>query len=126
MKINRIEISFPVGIEFPAGFDQALDALVNMVCKAYEAQNPTRVMWPAGAGSKPKFSVADSIFLGKAPDADAPDAGEPTFDDSVYEISVAEREDYHGQNPANPERERLRDEALVARKAARAAKAVAP
>lgn len=120
--VVRIEISFPVPVEIPAGWDQALDALVNMVCKAYEAQNPTRVMWPAGNGSKPKFSQADAVFLGKTPDPNAPESGEPTWDDSVYEISVSEREDYYGNNPLNPDRARLREIAMEDSKARREAR----
>lgn len=122
MKTRMIEISFPVDVDFPPGFEQALDALVGMVCKAYEAANPTRVMWPAGTGSKVHWSAADSAFLGVKPEAGAPESGEPSFDDSVYAISVAEREDYYGQNPMNPDRERLQAESREARRAARAPK----
>ena len=81
-KIEKIEINFPVEIELPDGFEQALSSLIGMVCKQYERKNPTRVMWTAGHGSKP---IRD-------------EAHEPTFDDSVYVITVAEREDTSGRN----------------------------
>ena len=32
-KTRIIEITFPVGVNFPPGFEQTLDALINMVCK---------------------------------------------------------------------------------------------
>lgn len=76
-KIRRIEVSFPVEVELPLGWDRALDALVGMVCEAYEAANPTRVMWPAGHGSK----IGNPMWQDP-----------PTFDDSIYAIDVAERE----------------------------------
>ena len=76
MKINKIEIVFPCDVELPRGFEQVLSCLVDMVCKKYEAENKTRVMWPAGHGSKP---------LWREPE-------EPEWDDSVFSIEVAERE----------------------------------
>lgn len=75
-KTVRIEINFQVAVDFPPGFEQALDGLIGMVCDKYEAENQGRVMWPAGAGSK---------ILWREPE-------EPGFDDSVYAIDVAERE----------------------------------
>lgn len=75
-KTKTIEISFPIPVNFPPGFERALDALINMICEAYERENPTRVMWPAGCGCKP-------IWMGM---------NEPEFDDSTFVIEVAERE----------------------------------
>lgn len=94
MKTSRIEIVFPVGVDFPKGWEQRLAALVDEVCEAYEAEHPDRVMWPAGFGSSPCWSKADAAFLGISADPTAPDGGEPTFDDSTYQISVSEREAY--------------------------------
>lgn len=91
MKINAIEIRFPVDVEPPEGFFRALDGLLDMVCKKYQAENPDRVMWPAGSGCKPLFNpytVSDDEPL--------------RFDESIYFIECCEREDYHGNNPHNP------------------------
>lgn len=107
-KITRIEISFGAAVALPDGWERALDGLIGMVCEQYQRENPTRVMWPAGAGSKPQWSQADAAFLGVAATSDAPADGEPTFDDSVYFVDCAEREDYHGSNRHNPEREAIR------------------
>ena len=74
-KRSKIEIIFPVPVEFPPGFEQTLDCLINMVCKNYELNNPTRVMWPGGMGDKPTWNEPE----------------EPTFDSSVYCIEVSER-----------------------------------
>jgi hypothetical protein len=75
-KLQKIEISFPVAVELPPGWERALDALVDMVCERYEEAHPGRTMWPAGYGSKPIWREPQ----------------EPEWDDSVYLIEVAERE----------------------------------
>jgi hypothetical protein len=102
MKVSTIEISFPVPVDVPDTFSRDLCALLDRICEDYQKANPTRVMWPAGFGSKPKWSQQDAAFLGKTPDPDAPEIGEPTFDDSVFHIEIAEREDLHGTNLNNP------------------------
>lgn len=115
-KVSRIEVNFAEAVELPDGFEQVLCGLVDMACKQWERENPTMVMWPAGQGSKPLWSKADAAFLGVAATNSAPDSGEPEFDDTVYCIDVEAREDYHGNNPYNPEREKLRAEAVEARR----------
>jgi hypothetical protein len=71
---RKIIVYFPVPVEFPPGFQQALDGLINMVTEAYERDHPTRTMWPSGCGSMPLN----------------PDCTQ--YDDSVYMIDVTERE----------------------------------
>ena len=102
-KITSIEITFPVPVELPDGWERALDALVGIVCGFYEREHPDRVMWPAGCGAKPEWHEPD----------------EPTFDTSVFSIQVSEREDYYGNNEYNPDGERLRRERAEQRKAAK-------
>ena len=58
-KITRIEISFAEPVELPPGFDHALSTFINLVCERYQEQNPTRVMWPAEHGSRPKWSAGE-------------------------------------------------------------------
>ena len=135
MKFSTIEITFPVPVEAPDGFFHVLDTMVDMICKKYEADNPTRVMWPAGAGSKPIFSDHDAAFLGikqRQPTGGREQGGneqgskipkkgeEPTFDNSVYQISVSEREDFAGRNPKNPDGKKLAREAHIQWKSNRA------
>lgn len=76
MKIQKIEVEFPFSVELLPGFTELLATTVSLICKKYEAENPDRVMWPAGHGSKPIWREPE----------------EPEFDDSIYHISVAERE----------------------------------
>jgi hypothetical protein len=75
-KVMRIEISFPVAVEMPPGFERALDGLVHMITDKYREDNPDRVMWPAGCGSKPIWN----------------EPHEPKFDANIYVIDVVERE----------------------------------
>ena len=122
-KIRRVEINFGAAVNLPDGWERALDGLVDMVCQQYKRENPTRTMWPDGHGCKPQWSKADAAFLGKTASPTAPDSGEPTWDDSVYCIDVTEQEDYHGDNPLNPDREGLRAAAHKEAKARKEAKA---
>lgn len=87
-KIRAIEISFPVPIELPEGFDRKLSELIDSVCDQYEREHLDRVMWTAGHGSKPIWN----------------DPKEPIFDDSIFHIEVAEREDYNNKNPHRQEK----------------------
>ncbi len=103
-KIRRIEISFPEAIELPDGLEQTLCALIDMACKKYEAANPTMVMWVAGIGSK---ITRMPIMAGDE---------RMEFDDNTLAFDCCAREDFYGENPANPDRERLRDEAAAARR----------
>lgn len=43
----------------------------------------------SGYGSKPMWSQADAVFLGKVPADDAPLKGEPRFDDTVYHVETS-------------------------------------
>ncbi len=74
--IRSIEITFPTEVELPPGLEQVLDSLTEMVCKAWEADNPGFLMWAAGHGSK---------VLWREPE-------EPLHDSSVFNIEVATRE----------------------------------
>lgn len=109
-KIRAIEITFPVAVELPDGLDRVLDGLVDMVCKQYEREHPTEVMWPAGCGSK---MLSNPLAMGD---------DEPLrFDDAVLAINVACREDYYGENHHNPDREALRRKVAEERQQRKAA-----
>lgn len=88
MKIQAIEITFPVLVELPPGFEQTLSCLVGMVCKAYEKSNPTRTMWPAGHGFKPTF-IPMTAEQEKERGAE--------FDESTYSIEVCERQAHESE-----------------------------
>jgi hypothetical protein len=90
--MNRIEIVFPVDIEFDADLVKRLRVILSAICDRYEARNPDRVMWVSGYGVKAQWSKMDAAFLGLPVDSDAPESGEPTWDDSICEITISERE----------------------------------
>jgi len=83
LKIQKIEIDFPVPVELPDGFEQTLSSLVGMVCKAYQKENPTRTMWAAGHGFKPTF-----IPMTRKEEEERG----PEFDGTIYHIEVCEQE----------------------------------
>lgn len=95
--MRTINITFPVDVELPDALERRLVEIVDEVCRAYEKAHPDRTMWAAGFGALPQWSQADAAFLGKTAAPNAPESGEPTFDDSVYNIDVAERERYEGE-----------------------------
>lgn len=79
----QIKITFPVGVDLTREDQESLIEIADKICKRYEAQNPDRVMWPAGVGDEPVDIWGD----------------EPKFDDSVFSIDVAERERYESDFP---------------------------
>lgn len=86
-KLRRIEVTFPAPVDMPDDFQQRLVELVGEVCKAYEAKNPGRVMWPFGVGSKITYMpmTREEEEAGRGME----------FDDDTLSIECAERERYH-------------------------------
>ena len=83
----------------PDGFDCLLIGLAYFVCKKWEAANPTMVMWPAQIGFRPIDIHSDGAGC----------------DMETFQVVCFHREDYHGNNPANPNREVLQAAAKVER-----------
>jgi len=78
-----IEINFPVPVELTGDDQRILQAIAAEICERYETAHPERVMWPAGMGSK----ITENL-LKLSDDEPIP------FDDSVFAIDCAERENY--------------------------------
>ena len=100
--IRRIEIEFALPVELEDAECRDLCIMIEKIARRHQPEGWYH--WQAGAGSKPHFSRADCIFLGKSPEPDAPDQGEPTFDDEVFHIETFAREAY----PEELERDRQR------------------
>lgn len=96
-KVTTIELVFDVPIEITAKVEEMFGAILEEITHTYESKNPTRVMWPSGGGQK--------MILNEP--------HEPTFDDSVLQLCVSEREDFYGRNARNPDGERLRAESAA-------------
>lgn len=86
MEIRAIEISFAVPVQVTQRQQKLIHDMVSDIVDAPWNQFEDGVHWPAGSGSKPQWSKADAAFLGKRTNPNAPDSGEPTFDDSVFTI----------------------------------------
>lgn len=90
--ISRIEVEFQIPVELT---EKEMRTIHRIVDDAARRSAPEGwVHWASGCGSKPKFSKADCLFLGKEPEADSPERGEPTWDYSVYYIETSAREKY--------------------------------
>lgn len=84
--IHRIEIIFPARVDITDAEMRDLDRITTAICKRYERRNPGRIMWAFGVGSR--ITSMPMTMEDEEP-------GVPmTFDESVFEISCAEREDY--------------------------------
>ncbi len=92
MATRRIEIDFAVPVELSSSDCGDLADIAQRIAKANVPEG--HVHWCFGQGSKPIWSKADAVFLGKTPDANAPDQGEPGFDDDVFYIETACRKAY--------------------------------
>jgi hypothetical protein len=84
-KTRKIEINFPVPVELPPGFEQALDGLIHLVTERYRCDFPNRTMWPAGHGCKPN-------------------PGYTSFEQDIYVVDVVEREKTHKERKRDTRR----------------------
>lgn len=81
--IVRIEVDFPLPVELSNEMQRGLMEAVGRICEGYNRAHPDRVMWPFGVGSKitrMPITVEDEARFGIQ------------FDESVFQIEVAERE----------------------------------
>lgn len=80
---SAIEISFAAPVHLGREHQRRLVDLIGEICDAYEAKHPDRVMWPFGIGQK---MLCNPLML--SDDEPIP------FDESVFSIECAERENY--------------------------------
>ena len=81
MPYRRIEINFPVDVKIDKAHFNKIHNAVDAICKDYVREHPDRVMWPFGSGFK--ITVHPMMLSDDEP---------IPFDESCYEIEVAERE----------------------------------
>jgi hypothetical protein len=87
--VHRIEVEFAIPVYIPQAAMRELDGLLSSVIRMKMNQLEGHAHWVSGYGSKPLWSQADALFLGKTPADDMPERGEPTFDESVYHIETS-------------------------------------
>lgn len=90
-RLSSLEVSFAIPCYVTLDQLKRLHALVDEIVEAPCNQPKEGVHWPAGCGAKPQWSQVDSRLLGLIVDAEAPESGEPTFDNDVYFIETCSR-----------------------------------
>ena len=84
-----IEISFAAPVHLSRDQTRRLVELIDEICREYEKHHPDRVMWPFGMGQK----MLTNPFM-------VDDEHPMEFDEGVFEIECAERENYDYEPPA--------------------------
>lgn len=95
--VERIEIEFAIPCWIPIDAQREIADIVQAIAKLPQNVPVGHVHWQSGVGAKPNWSQADQRFLGKPVDPNAPDSGEPTFDDTVLHFETSCRERYPGE-----------------------------
>lgn len=90
-RISSFEVQFGMPVWITLEDQQNFQDLFEGIVKAPWNQPRHGVHWLAGCGSKPTWSAVDSLMMGKPVEPGAPITGEPTFDDSVYQLESAAR-----------------------------------
>lgn len=91
-EIQAIEISFAIPVFMTQDQQGRLVRLVDDIIDQPWNEPKDGVHWLAEVGAKPNWSQIDSLFMGETPNPDAPQTGEPTFDDSIFSIGSCARE----------------------------------
>lgn len=90
--IRAIEIGFGIPVWLDRDQERRLHQLITEITDSPWNAPADGVHWLSGHGSRPKWSRADAAFLGTEADPDAPESGEPTFDDAVLHMETTARE----------------------------------
>lgn len=94
-KLSAIEVSFAIPVTLTRDQERRLTDLVQEIAKANEPAG--HLHWLSGTGHKPNLSQADARFLGRTPDANAPESGEPTWDDTIFHMETYCRERFDNE-----------------------------
>jgi hypothetical protein len=89
---DRVRVSFEEGVENLDGIDHVIVAMVDLVCKTWERENPTMVMWPCFIGLRPVCIGGEIVGT----------------EDDEFVVGCEAQEDLLGRNPFNPNREALK------------------
>ena len=89
--VESIEVGFHIPVYVTSDQIQRLHELIDEIASAPCNQPKGGVHWLSEYGSKPRWSQADQRVLGLPNDPDAPESGEPTFDETVYAIGTHAR-----------------------------------
>lgn len=115
--MHRLEVDFATPVFMTHDQDRRLHRLLTEVVQAPYNQPKDGIHWVSGYGSKPRWSQTDAAFLGKPADPQAPETGEPAFDDNVYAIETTARGFVSEKERSRVVAERLEEDALEAEEA---------
>lgn len=88
--IHRIEVNFAIPVNMTESQQRALHDVISEITKA--TVPPGCVHWVSGYGQKPMWSQDDQRFLGQHVDPSASQSGEPTWDETTFQIETCCRE----------------------------------
>jgi hypothetical protein len=91
-QISQFQVSFGMPVWVTAEDQDKFYRVFDAIISAPYNQRENGCHWLAGCGSKPHYSVTDSLFLGQPIEEGAPYTGEPTFEDEVYFMESVARE----------------------------------
>lgn len=92
MPIRCFQCDFGMPVYITSADQRDLHLLFSRIVGRPANQPMDGVHWLSGSGSKPCWSKADSAFLGIRGEPDAPESGEPTFDDEIFYFESTARE----------------------------------
>lgn len=95
--IRRIEVEFAIPVELEDIDCRDICEIIERIARRNQPEG--YVHWQSGSGQKALLSKADSRFLGKEVREDAPETGEPEWDDSVFHVETCFRERYESEKP---------------------------
>jgi hypothetical protein len=90
-QVQKIEVEFAIPVTVSRAFLDALHDLIDTLVGRPYNQPEGGVHWVSGHGQKPLWSQADARFLGHPVDPNAPETGEPGWDEDVYHIQTVVR-----------------------------------
>lgn len=97
IRASKIEVEFYVPVVVTQGQWRKIADVIDEILKNPGSCPEGHVHWLSGYGAKPLFSKADARFLGVPVPPDAPESGEPEWDDSVIHFSTYCRPAYPGE-----------------------------
>ena len=97
MLCEQIEIAFALPCYITQEQQHALWKIAREIVESPVNQASGFVHWLSTTGCKTNWSKVDAALLGKKADANAPDAGEPTYDESIFVLESSFRAAHEGE-----------------------------
>lgn len=108
-QITTFEVRFAIPVWITAEDQDRFVKTFEAIIRAPYNQLKDGPHWLAGCGSKPNWSQVDSMFMGKPVDPNAPETGEPTFDDETYFMESEARDFVSEEEREKTEAKRAKD-----------------